>query len=99
MDLANLADQVSGRACEILALPLVHVSPDYVPVGPREFGVDVEQGLHVVVASGNVLQARGRESERALIDHRQSAGALRLYVNGEHGTALRSEPRFGFAGR
>src|SRR5438105_10551410 len=40
MDLANLAEQVSGRACEILALPLVHVSPDYVAVAPREFGVD-----------------------------------------------------------
>ena len=99
MDLASLAEQVSGRACEILALPLVHVSPDYVPVGPREFGVDVEQGLHVVVARGNVLQARGRESERALIDHCRSAGALRLYVDGEHGRVLRSKPRLGFAGR
>src|SRR5204862_1654746 len=59
------------------ALPIFHVQPHGVPVGTREFRVDIHEGLHPVVAGGDVLQAARGKAERARVDDGCLAGRER----------------------
>src|SRR5262249_4035778 len=54
MELARRAVQISWRAVELLAFPLIEMRPDHVAVSSLEAGVDVHQRLHVVVAGGKL---------------------------------------------
>src|SRR5438045_8030642 len=64
VDVKLLRDTVKipRRGHEILAFPLVHVAPDDVSVGAVELGVDVEQGLRVVVARREGIEACERRA-------------------------------------
>ena len=53
----------------MLAVPLVHVSPDHMAFCPREFGIDVEQRLHVVVTRRQLAKTPLRETEGLCVDH------------------------------
>ncbi len=78
MHLPHVADQVSGSAVELLALPLVVVQPQGVSVGAVKLGVDVDERLHVIVTRGDVAQAReGIAEGRAVDDRGCSRGELR----------------------
>ena len=65
--------RLPGELIELLALPLIHVRPDGVAVGAVELGVDIDQGLHVVVACGDLAQALQRIAERVAVDNRHAA--------------------------
>src|SRR5207244_12452531 len=60
MHLPDGAHEIPRRLVELLALPLIVVQPQRVPVGAVELRVHVEQPLHVVVARGDLLEARYR---------------------------------------
>ena len=87
MDALHPADRITRRAIPVLALPLVHVRPDHVAVRAVELGVDVEDSLHVVVAGGDVAQARRRKAEGVAIDHGVLARRKRVDVDPEEGHA------------
>src|ERR1017187_10128805 len=72
MDLANLAIQIARRPREVLALPFVHVGPHHVAVGTMELRVDIDYGLHVVIACRNLLQTARRVSRRGAIHDRRN---------------------------
>ncbi len=57
MVLPDVALEVAGRPIEVLALPLIHVGPNDVSVGAVKLGVDIDQGLDVVVAGRHISQA------------------------------------------
>src|SRR5262249_29642179 len=54
MEAAYGAVEIPRRTIELLSFPLIQVGPDDVAVGALKSGVDVEQGLHVVVARGQL---------------------------------------------
>ncbi len=85
---ANLAHQIAGRLGELLALPLIVVQPQQVPIDPAELGVDVGERLDVVVAGGDLFQARHRITERAGVDDGRGAGRQGGDVDAEERRAV-----------
>jgi len=83
VDAARLAREVAGRAGEVLAFPLVHVGPDSVAIGAVEFGVEVDDGLDVVVAGGNVFERVGGIAGSGAIDDGGATGGESIDVNAE----------------
>ena len=69
MHLPDRAHEIPRRLVELLALPLIVVQPQRMPVGAVELRVHVEQPLHVVVARGDLLEARHRIAEGGAVDH------------------------------
>src|SRR5262245_22957193 len=56
-DALDVAVQIAGRYLELLPLPLIVVHPNGVPVGPLEFGVDINETLNEVLAGGQIAEA------------------------------------------
>ena len=68
MNAMHVADQVARRAREVLALPLIHVGPDRVPIAAGKLRVDIGQRLHVVVAGRDVAQRMWGIAQCRIVD-------------------------------
>jgi len=55
-DFDRVAKEVPRGGFPVLTLPLVHMKPDGVAVGPREPGVDIDEGLYPVLSWGQLRQ-------------------------------------------
>src|SRR6266446_2890035 len=88
MHLADRAHQIPRRLVELLAFPLIVVQPQRMSVRAVELRVHVEQRLHVVVARGDLLQARYRIAEGGAVDHPGRAGRELRNVHAEEGGAV-----------
>jgi hypothetical protein len=78
------AVDVAGRARPVLTFPLIVVHPEHVAIGALELRVDVHDGLHPVVAGGNVGHVEDRRAELHSIDHRRRTRREMLDVVSEH---------------
>ena len=67
-DILNLAVKVSRGPVELLALPLVHMGPDHVPIGAFESCVDVQQSLDIILAGRDICQALQRVTQDLFVD-------------------------------
>jgi len=72
--LRDFAIEVAGRAAELLAFPLVKVHPEGVAVGAVTLRVNVDERLNVIIAGGDISEARWRVTERRAVDQRGVAG-------------------------
>ena len=65
----RLAIKIAGLAFPVLPFALVHRHFHGVPVRAMKRGVAAQKSLHVVIARGNLAQARGGIAQRGRVDH------------------------------
>ena len=102
----RLADEVAGRERPALALPLVLGSPEDVAVPAAILRVDVDQGLHPVVARRQLPELRVGIADRPGVDDHGLARGDAGHVGREEGhaavalpgRAVGGDPRLGFRG-
>src|SRR6185437_17130132 len=78
-----IAIDVARRPLPVLAFPLIHVHPHGMPIGAREFRVDVDERLDTISAGRNVTQTPNRMTERGSIDDRGPARREILDIDAE----------------
>ena len=86
-DSLDSAQQVPRRPIEMLAIPLVHVRPDHMPVSTVKFSIDVDQGLDEIVPGRQVTQGTLGEPRRRSVDDRGLSGFQLMNVDCEEGDA------------
>ena len=75
--------EVPGGPVPLLALPLIHVGFDGVPVGPMERRVPIEDGLHVVVPRRDFRHALERVAPITVPESRAFSRAQAVHVTAE----------------
>src|SRR5262249_45939794 len=83
MEAAHGAVKIPRRTIELLSFPLIHVGPDDVAVGALKSGVDVEQGLHVVVARGQLADRLQGIAQRQRVHGCGLARLQRLHITAQ----------------
>src|ERR1700722_18948644 len=87
------AHEVARRVRPALALPMVLVCPDRMPVGAVILSIDIEHGLGVVVAGRQVTHAPQGVTDGAGIERRRVAGLELIDVDGEERNASDAHTR------
>jgi len=85
----GLAVEVAGFVLPVLSFALFGREFDGVSIGEVESFIDVEGGLNVVVAGGDVVEAFGGISERGGVDDGGGTGGEGVDVNAEDLLGLR----------
>lgn len=73
VNLGGLAVEVAGFAIPVLPFPLIHREFQGAAVGAVERLVDIEDGLHVIIAGGDLRECIARISERGAVDDRRTS--------------------------
>lgn len=85
MDSPDLALKVAGGSIELLALPLIHMGPNDVSIRAVKLGVDIDQGLDIIVAGRHVGQAVGRVTQYVAINKRWAPRRELIDINAKEG--------------
>src|ERR1700724_3514840 len=84
MNLLHFTDQVSRRPGQVLAFPLVHVSPYRVAVSAMKLCIHIQKRLNVVITWWNLRKILDGIARCGSIDDSRSAGRKLRNVGREH---------------
>src|SRR6266576_5813377 len=86
-DLLRISVEIARRSLPVLSLPLVHVHPHRVAVGPRKASVDVHERLRPVLPTRQIAQALHGMPERRRVDHGARSGGEGVDIDAEEWNA------------